>query len=742
MSDVPTKRLLDDNDASRDDRTLDFVKAKEVQDHQNPRQQLSSLLSPPRPSPRCKVSPPSDQVFLQAAAIFHQLHKEKPVAHQLLHYEKKTNTVLLESGKDTTQKQAYQLAFNTLKYQDLLEDVITDSCFATAQHIHGDLLPLAMVMLFDFQDRKFVLHKRPTEDDQEAIQAVRDLERSLQKCKTKLAAALGRYRVKNSLQSVSCFLSDSVRTKGHQEKCLPIYAWINTLKTSLDEVCDALKEARLSEVKTMTELTDSAFCRDPLCADALVLSRHLHTFLQQNTLTNTHLLNIQDRSVCVPVSVLQPLQFDKGDVLLAGSFSALTMAHAAVVAAARSGRVLVCGADHTPSQVEEIQQLLTQMGIKNVRVLSEAFYNLNEGDAIVQRLRVIMVLPQCSSSALNDPVNAMHSEHGDWNLLPDLSRGSISKSNIYSLTNHQARLLGHALSFPKVHTVVYCTRSVYPEENEQLVRRVLEKIHTHPKLLPFRVTGPLFPDDDPQPGDATNSKFFRLQPSQFTNGCFVARLSRQTDPTKVESVQDVLARAVAKGLLGDIVPEPLKTGKKRKTKKKQTVSATSKPSSPSSQEEAEREPVDGRDSEEPSEREEKDEGNLEVNEANVGEDQKIKGEKKKKKKQKMVKKHLKQTKNSPTDAKQSHKKKTKKKEDQPQSKKKQTRMKPRRIPRLTLALISSANPSNHLSPITALAHKISGNPGMKPSCPSTPLPTASKRQNTPPEEAERTLKDD
>lgn len=42
------------------------------------------------------------------------------------------------------------------------------------------------------------------------------------------------------------------------------------------------------------------------------------------------------------------------------------------------------------------------------------------------------------------------------------------------------------LSVPKVQTVVYCTRSVYPEENEQLVKRVLEKIHTHPKLLPFR----------------------------------------------------------------------------------------------------------------------------------------------------------------------------------------------------------------------------------------------------------------
>lgn len=86
------------------------------------------------------------------------------------------------------------------------------------------------------------------------------------------------------------------------------------------------------------------------------------------------------------------------------------------------------------------------------------------------------------------------------------------------MTMQQARLLAHALScestpkhfmhalfstspfcrnlhvtvsfssptVQKVQTVVYCTRSVYPEENEQLVKRVLEKIHTHPKLLPFR----------------------------------------------------------------------------------------------------------------------------------------------------------------------------------------------------------------------------------------------------------------
>lgn len=65
------------------------------------------------------------------------------------------------------------------------------------------------------------------------------------------------------------------------------------------------------------------------------------------------------------VSVLQPLLFDKWDVLVVGSFSAMTVAHVAIVAAPHLGQVLLCGADHTPSQLEEVQKLLTQMEIKS-----------------------------------------------------------------------------------------------------------------------------------------------------------------------------------------------------------------------------------------------------------------------------------------------------------------------------------------------------------------------------------------
>lgn len=69
--------------------------------------------------------------------------------------------------------------------------------------------------------------------------------------------------------------------------------------------------------------------------------------------------------MCVAVSVLQPLLFDKGDVLVAGSFSAVTVAHVAVAAAARTGRVLVCGADRSSSQIQEMQELHAQMDINS-----------------------------------------------------------------------------------------------------------------------------------------------------------------------------------------------------------------------------------------------------------------------------------------------------------------------------------------------------------------------------------------
>ncbi|KAM9792164.1 putative methyltransferase NSUN7 [Neosynchiropus ocellatus] len=658
-----------------------------------------------------KAVPLSDNVYLMAAAAFQHLRREKPVTHQLLHYGKKSDAQIPQNGDKATQRQAFQLAFNTIKYQELLEYIMMDSGFLTSQHLPRESLPLAMVMLLDFQDRKFAL--RPTKDSTELSQEVRELESSLHKWKVKLAASLARYRIKRNLRSVSFILPDPVRAKQHRMKLLPLYAWVNTLKSSVEEVCAELQSDGLCEVKSVSEIGESTFCRDHLCPDTLVFSQNVFSRLKRSDLTDTHRLNVQDRSVCVAVTVLRPLLYDCGDVMVAGSFSAMTVAHIAVAAAARSGRVLVSAADRTAAQLEELQELLTAMDIKNLRVVSEAFLGLDEWDNAVQRLKVIIVLPRCSSSALSDPVSTIHSEYGDWDLLNHLSGSSVSQSKLQTLTSQQARLLAHSLTFPKVQTVVYCTRSIYPEENEQLVKRVLEKTHTHTKLLPFRVNGPIFPDDSLS-GDTEDTKFFRLEASRFTDGCFVARLSRQADPTKVETVQDVLARAAAKGLLGGVFSEPANAGKKSKNKKNRVASATGGPETlpgPDGDEEA------GPRLPESEQDEDKDEEETEGNKGGKGKKKKKKGRKRK------IKKNSKQNGLQPEPK--TQKKKPAKKSN-PTSKK--SKSKQRKIPRLTLSLISSVKASIPVSTLTQQAESEGKPPVPKP--PSKLRQNPDRRQMT------------
>lgn len=48
----------------------------------------------------------------------------------------------------------------------------------------------------------------------------------------------------------------------------------------------------------------------------------------------------------------------------------------------------------------------------DVKILSEAFCGLHEWSPAIHRLKVIVVLPRCSSTALNDPVPIIHVEHG------------------------------------------------------------------------------------------------------------------------------------------------------------------------------------------------------------------------------------------------------------------------------------------------------------------------------------------
>lgn len=276
----------------------------------------------------------------------------------------------------------------------------------------------------------------------------------------------------------------------------------------------------------------------------------------------------------------------------------------------------------------------------------------------------------------------------------------------------------------------------------------------HPALFRRKIhLSPVISPPPPPPHFNRNFAFGRLQRTCLTRlpPNIVNLLLLQPDPTKVESVQDVLARAAAKGLLGEIIPEQSRKGKKQKGRKDPEDPPDSKPSSPSSHDgETGNEFEDGREPLYGAGHEEK-RGEDEPEKGKGGKKRGAKGRKVK------VKRRAKQSASVSRKQLKDNRKAAKKKQQSPPRRQARKR-RARKIPRLTLTLMSSAKPSGCWSTITALAHKLSQSgaaesqqmpdssprlpaprPDASPRLPAS-LPAAIRKPNPNAGRAEKTLK--
>ncbi|XP_013764278.1 putative methyltransferase NSUN7 isoform X3 [Pundamilia nyererei] len=508
--------------------------------------------APPQPHitiQSCQGFP--DRVYLLASVIYQNNHLEKPAAQRLVSYGKERGLRLPEVKDEEMHRAAYELAFSTLKYQELLEDMMIDSCCYLTQLMNRKFLP------------------RECKVD-EIVQEVRHVEDYLLRFKTKLAASLARCRIKHDLLSIECILPESVKKKQQRSSNLPLYAWVNTLKSSLDEIQSVLKSAGFSQVKSIGQLEGQTFCQDPHCGDILVFPAQLKAQLYSTKLLSDHKLTIQDKSCSLGPNAVCSLLHEEGDVLMVGSFSGLTVSHTAALIAEKYKAnsinwpsVYVCVNNCTDAQREELELTVSAMGCNNVRLILEEFQSLHTGDKRLQRVRVILLTPKCSVSAVSNPVDFILQENGDTDLLQDLSQGSIAQSKLESLVAQQRKDIDHALmcertttrSLPKVLAVVYATCSSYPEENADVVRKALQQAQARadqegePKQAKFRPSpSPFMSSEYPKAMDETDS-FFMLEPTEHTNGSFLAVLTRVPEPAVKEAPNEVIARANAKGIL-------------------------------------------------------------------------------------------------------------------------------------------------------------------------------------------------
>nr|XP_012330342.1 putative methyltransferase NSUN7 isoform X3 [Aotus nancymaae] len=458
-----------------------------------------------------------DSVYVMAANIFQGIRIEKSAQKVLIKYGNEPLRSLSKSEDQSFRRLSYELAFSALKYQDILETILIDSCIFPSTTIPDHLSSLIIVMLYDFQDRKF--QTRVLSDNEESISEVQEVE---------------------------------------------------NLLNSPEEVYNNLKRRGYHKVKSVLHIDDKVFAVDQHCYDVLIFPSHLKNDLINIDLFKDYKLIFQDKSRSLAVHSVKALLNVDDDILMVNTSSWYTVAHMSVLTN-NTSKVFVCGAQ-SQAKDPDLKTLFTKMGCKNIEILRELFINIESKDHRLQKVKVILLLPRCSGLGVSNPVEFILNEHEDTEFLKDHSQGGISQEKLHSLAQQQYEQLTHAMKLTKAQAVVYCTCSVYPEENEAVVKKALEFQDLGNKVQPYRLSPPVLPLCSLKEIQLSTDKFFRMEPSEITNGCFISILTRERDPSETVSVKDVLARAAAKGLLEGI--ELGKSSKREKKKKKSKTSLT------------------------------------------------------------------------------------------------------------------------------------------------------------------------
>ncbi|KAJ1061167.1 PREDICTED: putative methyltransferase NSUN7 [Capra hircus] len=508
-----------------------------------------------------------DSVYILAANIFQGTRLEKSPEKALIKYGNKPLPSSTESEDESFQRLSYELAFSALKYQDILETILIDSYIFPSTTIPDHLNSLIIVMLYDFQDRKF--QARLLSGNEESIAEVLEVENLLNSFKTKLAAALARCRIKHDALSIYHILPETVRNQELRASTLPLYAWINTCKISPEEVYYTLKKNGYNKVKSVLHIDNKVFAVDQHCYDVLIFPSHLKSDLLNIDLFKDYKLIFQDKSRSLAVHSVKALLNMDDDILMVNTGSWYTVAHMSVLTNNNTSKIFVCGVQ-SQAKDPDLKNLFTKMGCKNIEILHETFMKLELKDHRLQKVKVILLLPRCSRLGVSNPVEFILNEHEDTDLLKDFSQGGPSEDKLHVLAQQQYEQLTHAMKFTRAQAIVYCTCSVYPEENEAIVKKALEFQDHGIKVQPYRLSPPVLPLCSLKEIHLSTDKFFRMEPSEITNGCFLSVLTRERDPSETVSVKDVLARAAAKGLLEGI--ELGKSSKREKKKKKQKMS--------------------------------------------------------------------------------------------------------------------------------------------------------------------------
>jgi putative methyltransferase len=255
----------------------------------------------------------------------------------------------------------------------------------------------------------------------------------------------------------------------------PRYVRINTLKISVNEAVEEFRNEgwilkRYADVDDYLGFLNAVSSLGP---EEFMIDLHVPYLLIFPPKTEFHKhpaykngsIILQDKASCLPVHILNP---EPGSVLL--DMCAAPGMKTTQCAAIIEDKGKIYATEIGKKRFQTLNKIVESSGATCVDMLNVDVTTLTAKEC--PEVEYILVDPSCSGSGITDRIEIGQQE-------PDQHRNRLEKLAAFQIT-----ILRHALTrFPNVKRVVYSTCSVYPEENEDVVRQVLETC-TQFKLVP------------------------------------------------------------------------------------------------------------------------------------------------------------------------------------------------------------------------------------------------------------------
>ncbi|XP_056633844.1 28S rRNA (cytosine-C(5))-methyltransferase [Diorhabda sublineata] len=330
----------------------------------------------------------------------------------------------------------------------------------------------------------------------------------------------GQSRPENTIrayeQIFKAHLSDSgSKENDFKDKTKPRYVRVNTLKCSLNEAIEGFRdegwilsqyldksnyEGYLEKIKS---LNNDEFVIDIHVSNLLVFPSGTEFYKHPAYKNGTIIL--QDKASCLPVQILNPVP--GSTVLDMCAAPGMKTTHLAAVI---NDKGAVYATEMNQKRFEVLKTIVSSCGATCVKTINKDVLSCTKED--FNGVEYILVDPSCSGTGMCDRTE----------------KTEICPSRLARLSGFQIKILRHALTkFPDVKRAVYSTCSLLPEENEEVVRQVLETNYNF-KLVP--VGGLIgenwknFGSDDY--GDLGRFCMYAKPEDDCTNGFFVAVFER------------------------------------------------------------------------------------------------------------------------------------------------------------------------------------------------------------------------